>query len=302
MSIQEPRSGSLFCLIPNQLIEDKKLNWQDRAVYGILYGLSNEEGRCFPSNEWLGKKMDLGERAVRDILLKLEHNGYITREIISCASNPFKKYRNIFVHSNFKKCLPAAENCHIDEEENCRTVRQKTAGIIDKKELIDKNKNLSTSENPQVQEVSNYIFKKITSNKSDFTGKQSKNWKHDCAELLKKRTSDQIKSAIDWAVDDAEFWSSIITCPGKLLKHIDTIELKMRTPSKNNLQEVSENFLKNMKERFRLHKQIQFSQNAVEFLRGQSEPLTIKVNDSEFVKKCIDRLTVMKENTEGLCQ
>lgn len=227
-----PVKGSNFYMLTAQVLNDKKLNHAEKITMAILYGLADEDGKCWPSNEWLAEKLDLKERAVRDILENLEKNKYIKRELISCVNNPFKKYRNIYVSSNFKLSLPEAENCHLGGAENCRSDRQKTAGIIDKKDRIDKKE--SSSPSPLAQELATQLLSSIKKSKPDLKDPNLKSWTLEIDRMLRidKRSPESIKRILEWLPSN-NFWSTNILSASKLREKFDQLELKMRQdPSK----------------------------------------------------------------------
>ena len=135
--MERPEKGSNFYMLTAQILNDKNLNHAEKLTMAILNGLADEEGKCYPSNEWLQDKLDVKETAVKDILKNLEKNNYIQRETITCVNNPFKKYRIIYVCNNFKLSLPGSEKRP--------SVGRKGAYIIDKKELIDKKEKKAAS-------------------------------------------------------------------------------------------------------------------------------------------------------------
>lgn len=136
--MERQTNGSNFYILSSQILSDKNLSHAEKLTMAILNGLSDEEGKCYPSNEWLGEKLDLHPRKIQTILENLEKNNYIKREIVSCVNNPFKKYRNIYTNTNFKLSLPDAENGVSVNAENGALHTPKTACIINKKDIIDK--------------------------------------------------------------------------------------------------------------------------------------------------------------------
>ena len=159
--MEHKEKGSNFYQLTAQVLNDKNLNHAEKITMAILYGLSEEDGTCYPSNEWLCEKLDLSERPVRIILEKLEKNNYIRREIIQCVNNPFKRYRIIHVSCNFKLSLPGAENSRSVPVENSRSVGSKTAGIIDKKELIDKKEREGAQPPASPPPLPPFIYKRV---------------------------------------------------------------------------------------------------------------------------------------------
>lgn len=138
--MNQERTGSNFYALPAEVLNDKSLSHAEKIAYAIIFGLSDDQGKSWPSNQWLQEKLDVDERQVQNILSNLEKNGYIQREIIRCENNKFKTYRVIYVQSSFKLFLP--------DEKKCTSGPKKNAPIIDKKEVIDKKESLSLTLSP----------------------------------------------------------------------------------------------------------------------------------------------------------
>lgn len=135
--MEKSEKGSNFYMLTAQILNDKNLSHSEKLTMAILNGLSREDGSCYPSNEWLQEKLDIKENAIRKILENLEKNNYIKRQIMTCASNPFKKYRIIYVNANFKLSLPALEKEQSEPLENDYSDPSKTDPIIYKKNIIE---------------------------------------------------------------------------------------------------------------------------------------------------------------------
>lgn len=117
-------------------MDDLNLSHAEKLTYALLSGLADDKGMCYPSNEWLEKKIGLKSRQITNILENLEKYTYIRREVIRSESDPFKVYRNIFVTHNFKKSLPDAKNCTPENAKNCTSDMQKIAPIISEEEVL----------------------------------------------------------------------------------------------------------------------------------------------------------------------
>jgi DNA-binding MarR family transcriptional regulator len=101
------RSG-LYYVIPAAIMDSDVLEPSEKLLYALLSGYADHEGKCFPGDKHLADRMKCPERTIKRWLKKLEDSGWISREIHSCTSNPFRKYRIITVHAEFKKCLRRA--------------------------------------------------------------------------------------------------------------------------------------------------------------------------------------------------
>jgi DNA-binding Lrp family transcriptional regulator len=227
-----PVKSSNFYMLTAQVLNDKKLNHAEKITMAILYGLADEDGKCWPSNEWLAEKLDLKENAIRVILTNLEKNNYIRRELVSWANNPFKKYRNIYVSNNFKLSLPVLENEGVGILENEQPDPSKTRDIIDKKDTIYKKE--SSSPSPLAQELASHLLRSIKKSKPDLKDPNLKSWTLEIDRMLRidKRSPESIKRILDW-LPTSSFWSTNILSASKLREKFDQLELKMRQdPSK----------------------------------------------------------------------
>lgn len=227
--MEKSQKGSNFYMLTAQILNDKNLNHAEKLTMAILNGLAYEDGTCFPSNEWLAEKLDIKERAVQDIISNLEKNNYIKRQFLSCASNPFKKTRIIYINTNFKLCLPDAENCTPEDAENCAVDMQKTAPIIYKKNLIEEEPRTSSSPPPQAVEISLKLQEAIKKTKPDIKKPNIQSWAKDIDLMLRidKRNIEIVEKIIDW-LPSSEFWSKNILSADKFRLQFDKLELEMK--------------------------------------------------------------------------
>ena len=142
-------NGSLYYVIPAEVMHDKNLDLEQKLLYALISGLSDKYGHCFASNRWFEEEMNIKEKALQRNLKILEEKGYIIRKIISYDENPFKRERHIYITAKFKKSLPAVENDGIGVVENDGIVPSKTADILSEaKNLLSKEEEIPP--NPQM--------------------------------------------------------------------------------------------------------------------------------------------------------
>jgi len=236
------QSGSNFYMLTAQILNDKNLNHAEKLTMAILNGLADEEGKCWPSNEWLGEKLELKIRAVQDIINKLEKYSYIRREIISCKNDPFKKYRIIYTSTNFKFSLPDAENCTLGNAENCAIDTQKTACIIDKKESLIEKKEKGAAPQPSADasELCKFFIEKIKERNPKFKEPKLEKWikEFECLLRIDKRDLQETKDIIEWTYDHS-FWKANCLSPSTLRKHYD--KMSMQKQSSSEQENVDEN-------------------------------------------------------------
>lgn len=101
-----PRAG-LYYVIPAAIMDSDALIPIEKLLYCLLSGLADADGSCFPSDEYLCKRLHAGASSLKRYLANLESLKLITRQTHRCKDNPFKQYRTIWVHTEFKKCLPS---------------------------------------------------------------------------------------------------------------------------------------------------------------------------------------------------
>lgn len=250
--MENQKVSSNFYMLTAQVLNDKNLNHAEKITMAILNGLADENGKCWPSNDWLAEKLSLKERAVQDIVAKLEKLKYIRREIISCSKDPFKKYRLIFVCNNFKLCLPGAENCTIENAENCTIDMQKTACIIDKKEsLIDKKEcRPSACSHPEAGNVSILLLEAIKKTKPDIKEPTFHSVHQEMDRMLRidERKIETVRKLIAW-LPTHEFWSKNILSAEKFRKQFDRLELEMTKKPKETASDDLE-LIKRLEEHF----------------------------------------------------
>lgn len=70
-----------WCVIPPYIMNRPDLSSNEKLLYGRILGLSDKEGYCFASNEWLGQQIGLEGRSVRAIIAKLKVKGLIDVEV-----------------------------------------------------------------------------------------------------------------------------------------------------------------------------------------------------------------------------
>jgi len=69
-----------FIIIPPTVLYDERLNFTEKALYGLLFGLTQKEGFCFASNEYISGVINVEIRSVQRMLERLENFELIKRE------------------------------------------------------------------------------------------------------------------------------------------------------------------------------------------------------------------------------
>ena len=68
-----------FIIIHPVVLQDERLNFTEKAVYGLLFGLSRKEGYAFASNEYISGIINVEIRTVQRVLERLENFEFIKR-------------------------------------------------------------------------------------------------------------------------------------------------------------------------------------------------------------------------------
>lgn len=113
---EEPQESRLYYVIPEDVMIDESISASEKLLYALLSGLASGKGTCFPSNEYLEKRLKESKATIKRWIQNLENAGYISREIKTYADNPFKRTRIITLHVNFKKSLPRLKNEPTEDE------------------------------------------------------------------------------------------------------------------------------------------------------------------------------------------
>lgn len=112
-----PRAG-LYYVIPSQIFEDSDLSHSEVLFYGLISGISHNDGYCYASDDYLAERMNREKRIVQDWLKKLEEHGYIKRETIKVGmvwkrkiyiTHSFKNSKNVY--ETHKRATRIAQAC-----------------------------------------------------------------------------------------------------------------------------------------------------------------------------------------------
>ena len=127
MSEAKQSGGSLFVLLPLEVLHDPTISHAAKLTYARLGFYAGRDGRCNPSHETLGAEVCLKPRQVRTVLNELKGRGWLTwkRTRSSCwytVSGPIpdrQKTATLDTESGRKVPIRSAENCHSRVAENC---------------------------------------------------------------------------------------------------------------------------------------------------------------------------------------
>lgn len=66
-----------WAIIPNQLLESKKILPNAKLLWAVLYAHGSTTGTIFPGQERLGKILDISSRQIRTLLANLEEENWV---------------------------------------------------------------------------------------------------------------------------------------------------------------------------------------------------------------------------------
>lgn len=170
-------------------------------------------------------------------------------------------------------------------------------------EGVDKLPSSSTLSDPSkpsdADQLCEFLFKKIKEIKPNFTGKITPSGTKAAQKLLKLRSKKEIGAIIDFALKD-EFWSTFCLSPGKILKHLDSLELQLAKgssspSSKSPIAKAEENkaFIEKIEKLFpqAISKgSIRTGYNYIQFIYGPMGSDEIKTSENAFKERVLCNL------------
>ena len=66
-----------FIAIPESIATSKELSSSEKLVAGVIIGLINNTGKCYATNYWIAKQVDVTSRTVSSAVTKLFDMGYL---------------------------------------------------------------------------------------------------------------------------------------------------------------------------------------------------------------------------------
>lgn len=248
--MSEEVSGSLYYVIPAEVMHDDSLSISEKMIYALVSGLANKHGYCFASNEWLENTLKIQEKQIQRYLKNLEDLGYITRKIHSDEKNPFKKQRHIYINATFKKCLPGVKYDGSGPIGYDGVVPSNKTGILsEEKNLISKDTHKGASK--EAKEVCVNFLNLIKEINPKFKEPKVDKWEGEFEEMLTvdKRDLPDIYAMIKW-IFSHPFWNSRCLSPSNLRKHYDTIYLQMQASDEQQVIDKNIEFSLHMRKKY----------------------------------------------------
>lgn len=241
---QEVNRRGLYYVIPAVIMDSKELEPGDKLLYALLSGYSDHEGKCFPSDKHLSERLNEPERTIKGRVKKLSDKGLISRETKSCASNPFKKFRIITVHSEFKKSLRRAVDCTIEGATHC-TIEVPPIALIESEAILESKenslvpssdvtkKNFPSKEKEipkEAYEISQFIWDHVLKIHPNHKPPNLEKWAETVFKCHKNdhRSWDDLWAVVRFALEIDRFWAKTLQSPESLRRNFDAISIKMK--------------------------------------------------------------------------
>jgi len=304
MNREEISKLSFDCVLPSSIFFNDKLEPNCIKFYAIVRNLSRMNGYCFATNEYLSQMMNSDERSVQRWLKNLCKEGYF--EIIT-DKNGIQHQRKIYLSDKFKKFLqddnfvtPPRQFCHspptiLSPIKKNKYSKEEKKNIKPPNPLVKKKPFSAFDCEPpteKAEELSNYFYTSQKKRKSDYSLHPDPDWAMTMDILLIKRSGEQIKTILDWALKH-HFWSNVIVVPENLLKNLDKIEIQMNNTKKTFQNGIEENkkIAKKLKEDYGNRNDIDFCDEYIGFNNGANCYITINYKSLTFKDDVINQLT-----------
>lgn len=103
--VQENHNSGLLYFMPAWIFEAKDLSNTEKLVYSLLSGLAfgKENKECFPSDEYIGKRLGISRQQANECVGNLEKFGALSKRTVPNEKNPFRKVRYIQIYLENQK-------------------------------------------------------------------------------------------------------------------------------------------------------------------------------------------------------
>lgn len=218
MSEKETHGSGLLYFMPHWIFEHPDLTNTEKMTYALLAGLSfgDEKKQCWPSDEYIGERVDVLRQQANAIVKKLTEIGAISKIVVPHPKNPFKKQRIITVYLEPQKSFTKSDKPDSrgsgkpDSPESEKPDLERIKNIGNEGSMNENKfsssrvaKKAPPSPSAEASELSTYFFSRIKDWKKDFKGNPSK-WAVEFDKMFKKdeRTVVKAKELIDWLAEE----------------------------------------------------------------------------------------------------
>lgn len=306
MSEQPIRSG-LYYVIPAEIMDHDDLSPREKLLYVLLSGFADSKGECYPSNEYLGKRLKIRGDEVGKLVGNLEKLGFISKVTIPNPRNPFKKIRIITVLLNFKKSLPIGKNPYPEDGKNPALDTGKIPSIVSEEDIVSED---NTPLPPKVENESKFLKPKKRQKVEPELLIQRKDriatTEREHQKLIQIHGTEEI---VDALYEEVSLWKFNKGIEGG--RDYPTLNrwgvnnanktLGINQNDKKAGQKTSELLAKKVEETYKSNENIVFGYDYIEFSKGyHSPPVIVKFADHGFREQVITNLRKMNLPIEGL--
>ena len=101
--------------IPGTLLKNKKLQAQDRTIYGIVDWFNKNNGECVATNPVIAQIGGCSSRGVTNSICRLEKQGYIKREFKGNIQNGKRTIKILMQTDNGNGLILECTYCHLKD-------------------------------------------------------------------------------------------------------------------------------------------------------------------------------------------
>jgi hypothetical protein len=273
----------LYYVIPSQIMDSKLLSSTEKLCYGLLSGLANEHGTCFPSDNYLVERLGSSIVTVKRAIKKLTDMGLISK--YTDRSNMMRPKRIITILN-----ICSSKNDTNVRYKNDTNVRYKNDTIESKEELESKERErapVSKVSKEKLKGRATHVDTTDSEHKKleESFGKEKRDW---CYNRLSEWKQDKPKR--QWSKCD---YRTILRWVADAY-HEDQLKVKKRQEidSVEKNKTMADKIATNFKERAKDHGiKIEALNKTVEFvfLKSQKHPIVVPYSEKGF-KEQIDNL------------
>ncbi len=134
----ETHSSGLLYFMPAWIFDHPDLTNTDKLIYSLLSGLAHghQEKECFPSDEYLGKRLGIQRQRANECVKNLEKAGALSKRIEPHEKNPFKKKRIITIYLSPQKFITKSEKSDSRRSEKSDSAKSEKSDISNKEDSI----------------------------------------------------------------------------------------------------------------------------------------------------------------------
>jgi len=284
----------IYYVMPAQIMDSKLLNNTEKLCYILLSGLANENGECFPSDAYIGERINLSECRVNRVIAHLEEFGLLTKKTKRIYGERPK--RTITINFNFKKINippPNDKNVIVENDKNVTVENDKTIYKgLESEDILESEgvKKLSLPKSfkkntlyQNARKLADTLLFFIKKTYPQIKEPNLKKWALTIDEILRidKRDPIQVEKIME-ALPFMTFWKKQIRSAQNFRKHYDALWGEIEIP--NNDKEMNKRIAFKVKEAL----PYSLSNDMVitnEYVKSISKDIIINFSDDKYVEK-----------------